>query len=140
MTEHCDECRFVKDCSLHYFPPCEQLARRDEQHYRKIAEKAERMLEELAVWHKESIEKLNHPLNGAVSPMAIRSAKIQHERSLKKIETLRGDSTPILDEVLLTEIIGTLTLTEGFVPTAIRSEVMRLRERLAERLREWYRQ
>jgi hypothetical protein len=27
----------VKDCSLLYFPPCEQLARRDEQHYREVA-------------------------------------------------------------------------------------------------------
>jgi hypothetical protein len=32
----------------------------------------------------------------------------------------------------LTEIIGVLAITEGFVPTAIRSEVMRLRERLEE--------
>jgi len=34
-----------------------------------------------------------------------------------------------------TEIIGLLATVEGFVPTAIRSEVMRLRERLTESLR-----
>jgi len=42
----------------------------------------------------------------------------------------------VLDDNLITEIIGTLTITEGFVPTAIRSEVMRLREKLAAELRQ----
>ena len=44
-------------------------------------------------------------------------------------------SDAVLDDNLITEIIGTLTITEGFVPTAIRSEVMRLRERLTKELR-----
>lgn len=33
---------------------------------------------------------------------------------------------------IMQRIIGTLTITEGFVPTAIRSEVMRLREELSK--------
>ena len=42
---------------------------------------------------------------------------------------------PHTPEPETTEIIGLLATVEGFVPTAIRSEVMRLRERLTESLR-----
>ena len=45
---HCDKCRFVKDCSLLYFPPCEKLARRDEQHHREAAKAArEQFIEQI---------------------------------------------------------------------------------------------
>jgi hypothetical protein len=36
----CDDCRFRKDCSLLYFPPCEQMARQDENHYREASRTA----------------------------------------------------------------------------------------------------
>ena len=63
---HCDKCRFVKECSLLYFPPCERLARQDEQHYRAAAKAArEQVLESIhkrtfQMRHRASSEEVNN--------------------------------------------------------------------------------
>lgn len=49
------------------------------------------VLAELEKWHRDKIEKLHKPVNGAVSIVAIRSAKIQHEKSITEIARLRGE-------------------------------------------------
>jgi hypothetical protein len=53
-------------------------------------------------------------------------------RKVKKIIYPEACYSMTAQQPELTEIIGVLAITEGFVPTAIRSEVMRLRERLEE--------
>ena len=51
-------------------------------------------LDEIVSYHKDMIARLHKPKNGAVSIVSIRSAVIQHEKSIAKLESLR---TPIMN-------------------------------------------
>ena len=46
-------------------------------------------LDEIVSYHKDMIARLHKPKNGAVSIVSIRSAVIQHEKSIAKLESLR---------------------------------------------------
>ena len=47
-------------------------------------------LDEIVSYHKDMIARLHKPKNGAVSIVSIRSAVIQHEKSIAKLESLRA--------------------------------------------------
>jgi hypothetical protein len=72
----CDDCRFVKECPLLYFPPCEQLARNDERHYREKANaERERVLDKLIALH---------------AGCYYDKGKDEHQSWVDSIESLRG--------------------------------------------------
>ena len=89
----CDDCRFVKECPLLYFPPCEQLARNDERHYREKANaEREKMLERLEGFRKYS----NGEYNEAYLSDNEREMRIHNDYGCKIwgiMGSLRGGAT-----------------------------------------------
>ena len=83
--ETCNICNLARGCEIHFgangYPPCVERA---------VPAIRNATLDTMVEYHKEMITRLHTPKNGAVSIVSIRSAVIQHEKSITKIESLKS--------------------------------------------------